>query len=193
MANRHNRRVMLAAARKGASKKSAKKPAEKKNLPDVLSNASRALPPGLEVARRVTFSLRKWAPDAEPIVVTFCSAFKKKKPITGAGANAIDPETGEPMAKKQPPIVAEIIEWKNVGTDTRPQWSSTGEVMELIIPAVLRGVLMEEYGPAKEDGEPLFVGRTFFITTTPKAINKNYRTFGLSEIRTPEMPKKAAE
>lgn len=177
----------MAKAKKAAPKKAALK--DKTNLPALpqahqsTTVGSMAIPAGLEVEQRVTFQLRKWQADDPPIVVKFVSSFKKKLPLRNEKPQ-LDPETGLPVAKKQPPIVAEIIEY--VG-DGKGNWYSTGEVMELIVPTVLRGVLEENYPPIAEGALPGFVDKCFFITTKPKATNKNYRTFGVTLIAEPKV------
>lgn len=185
-----------------AKTKTAPKPAGKSGVPalrdatppapaPVVGNF--AIPAGLDVEARVTFQLRKWQADDPPIVCMFVSAFKKKLPIRNEKPQ-IDPDTGLPVAKKQPPIVAEIVEYT---TDGKGNWYSSGEVVELIVPTVLRGILEETYPPATEGAAPGFVGKCFYITTKPKAANKNYRTFGVTAIAEPKVvgmaPKAAAE
>jgi hypothetical protein len=188
---------------KAKTKAAAKAPAKPKtNLPAVQTAAPAApvignfaIPAGLEVEARVTFQLRKWQADDPPITCQFVSAFKKKLPLRNEKP-AIDPVTGEPVPRKQPPTVAEIIEYT---TDGKGNWYSTGEVVELIVPTVLRGILEETYPPIAEGHAPAFVGKCFYITTKPKAANKNYRTFGLTLIAEPKVvgsappPAKAAE
>jgi hypothetical protein len=180
----------MAKAKSSAPSRGKKPSKDKGGLPAIapsIALGSAGVPEGLTVEHRVTLTQRKWRGADAPILVTILSPFKLKPKIANERAE-LDPETGKPKASKEPPTVCEILEW------TMPDkgvFESTGELMELIMPTVLRKELMAAYPPLKEGALPGFCGKTFYLTTTvkQKPDGTNYRTFGITSV---VLPKAAA-
>lgn len=181
-------KVMLAAAKK-AAKKAAKPSKEKAGLPAIaptMALGTAGVPEGLTVEERVTMNQRKWRATDAPILCTILSPFKQKPKIVSERAE-LDPETGQPIAAKPAPIVCEILEW-TPDAKVKGNFETSGEILELIMPTVLRKELSAKYPPMSDGGLPRFCGKTFYLTTTSKSKpdGTTYRTFGITAVTLPK-------
>lgn len=136
---------------------------------------------GYSVARAVTMRNWKFRSDAL-IYAKFLSVFYRAAPRKGGESKFADGRT------KEPPMLAEVVDVE----------AGTGEIMTLVIPAVLQSELMEKYpgnGVQNEDGTwetPAdgYVGKTFAIQSFPRDDTATppirYRRFRIAELTPPE-------
>lgn len=134
------------------------------NLPDALA--------GYTVARAVTMRNMKFPKEAciyVKFVSTMYQAAKRKGGKPAGDGKVMDP-----------PTLAQVIDLA----------AGTGEVVTLVIPAVLRGELGEKYpgdGVQDDNGDWTtppdgFVNRAFAIQSFPRTDTQAYRTFAIAEL-----------
>lgn len=134
---------------------------------DSLTNTGINRRPLFKVARIVTLPLLKLA-EGVPVYVKFLDKMFRGKELRNevVEKNA----DGSPKAKKEPPIMANVINLE------------TGEQVQIMLGSVLQGILNDDYPGDK------YVGKGFMIELTEKKRGRSggqYNTYKVAELELP--------